>query len=69
MALTYKIKDFTTVGDDILVGFDVTDDSDGQNFFIDEWVGKTLSATANLGDIKSINEIAGFLAKIHKFPT
>ena len=40
MALTYKIKDFTTVGDDILVGFDVTDDSDGQHLFIDKNVTK-----------------------------
>ena len=40
MALTYKIKDFTTVGSDILVGFQVTDDSDGQNLFIDKTVAK-----------------------------
>ena len=38
MALTYKIKDFTTVGSDILVGFQVTDDSDGPNLFIDKTV-------------------------------
>ncbi len=40
MALTYKIKDFATVGSDVLVGFQVTDDSDGQNFFIDKTVTK-----------------------------
>ena len=40
MALSYKIKDFTTVGSDVLVGFQVTDDSDGQNFFIDKTVVK-----------------------------
>jgi hypothetical protein len=40
MALTYKIKDFTTIGSDILVGFQVTDDSDGQNLFIDKTVAK-----------------------------
>ncbi len=40
MALTYKIKDFATVGSDVLVGFQVTDDSDGQNFFIDKTVVK-----------------------------
>ena len=40
MALTYKIKDFTTVGSNVLVGFQVTDDSDGQNFFIDKTVTK-----------------------------
>ena len=40
MALTYKIKDFATVGSDVLVGFQITDDSDGQNFFIDKTVVK-----------------------------
>ena len=40
MALTYKIKDFTTVGSNVLVGFQVTDDSDGQNLFIDKTVAK-----------------------------
>ena len=40
MALTYKIKDFATVGSDVLVGFQVTDDSDGQNFFIDNTITK-----------------------------
>ena len=40
MALTYKIKDFTITGDDVLVGFQVTDDSDGQNLFIDKTVAK-----------------------------
>lgn len=40
MALTYKIKDFATVGSDVLVGFQVTDDSDGQNFFIDKTITK-----------------------------
>ena len=40
MALTYKIKDFATVGSDVLVGFQVTDDSDGQNLFIDKTVAK-----------------------------
>ena len=40
MALTYKIKDFATVGSDVLVGFQITDDSDGQNFFIDKTVTK-----------------------------
>ena len=40
MALTYKIKDFATVGSDVLVGFQVTDDSDGQSFFIDKTVTK-----------------------------
>ena len=38
MALTYKIKDFATVGSDVLVGFQITDDSDGQHFFIDKTV-------------------------------
>ena len=40
MALTYKIKDFATVGSDVLVGFQITDDSDGQHFFIDKTVAK-----------------------------
>ncbi len=40
MALTYKIKDFATVGTDILVGFEITDDSDGQVFIIDKTVAK-----------------------------
>ena len=40
MALTYKIKDFTTVGSNVLVGFNVTDDSDGQVFLIDKTVVK-----------------------------
>ena len=40
MALTYKIKDFATVGSDVLVGFQITDDSDGQNFFIDKTITK-----------------------------
>ena len=40
MALKYQIKDFATVGSDVLVGFQVTDDSDGQNFFIDKTVTK-----------------------------
>ncbi len=40
MALKYQIKDFTTVGSDVLVGFHITDDSDGQNFFIDKTVTK-----------------------------
>jgi hypothetical protein len=40
MALSYKIKDFATVGSDVLVGFQITDDSDGQNFFIDKTITK-----------------------------
>ena len=40
MALTYKIKDFATVGSDVLVGFQITDDSDGQHFLIDKTVAK-----------------------------
>ena len=40
MALTYKIKDFATVGSDVLVGFQITDDSDGQIFVIDKTVAK-----------------------------
>ena len=40
MALTYKIKDFATVGTDVLVGFAITDDSDGQVLIIDKTVAK-----------------------------
>ena len=40
MALTYKIKDFTTTGSDVLVGFQITDDSDNQILFIDKTVAK-----------------------------
>ena len=40
MALTYKIKDFATVGSDILVGFAITDDSDGQVLIVDKTVAK-----------------------------
>ena len=40
MALTYKIKDFTTIGSDVLVGFQITDDSDNQILFIDKTVAK-----------------------------
>ena len=40
MALTYKIKDFATVGSDVLVGFQITDDSDNQILFIDKTVVK-----------------------------
>ena len=40
MALTYKIKDFTTTGSDVLVGFQITDDSDNQILFIDKTVVK-----------------------------
>ena len=38
MALTYKIKDFAIVGSDVSVGFQITDDSDGQIFVIDKSV-------------------------------
>jgi len=40
MALTYKIKDFTITGDDVLVGFEITDDSDNQILFINKTVAK-----------------------------
>ena len=40
MALTYKIKDFATVGSDVLVGFAITDDSDGQVLIVDKTVAK-----------------------------
>ena len=40
MALTYKIKDFAIVGSDVSVGFQITDDSDGQIFVIDKTVAK-----------------------------
>ncbi len=41
MALTYKIKDFEPDGGgNILVGFTVTDDSDGHVFHIDKTVVK-----------------------------
>ena len=40
MALTYKIKDFATVGSDVLVGFQVTDDSDNRILYIDKTVTK-----------------------------
>ena len=40
MALTYKIKDFAIVGSDVSVGFQITDDSDGQIFVIDKSVAK-----------------------------
>lgn len=40
MALTYKIKDFTITGDDVLVGFQITDDSDNQILFINKTVAK-----------------------------
>ena len=40
MALTYKIKDFAIAGSDVSVGFQITDDSDGQIFVIDKTVAK-----------------------------
>ena len=40
MTLTYKIKDFTANGDNVLVGFQITDDSDGNLFLIDKTVVK-----------------------------
>ncbi len=40
MTLTYKIKDFTANGDNVLVGFQITDDSDGNLFLIDKTVEK-----------------------------
>ena len=40
MALTYKIKDFATVGTDVLVGFTITDDSDGRVLIVDKTVAK-----------------------------
>ena len=40
MALKYQIKDFATVGSDVLVGFQITDDSDNQILFIDKTVAK-----------------------------
>jgi hypothetical protein len=40
MALTYKIKDFTTIGSDVSVGFQITDDSDNQILFINKTVTK-----------------------------
>ena len=40
MTLTYQIKDFATTGSNVLVGFQVTDDSDGRILFIDKTVEK-----------------------------
>jgi len=40
MTLTYKIKNFTASGSNVLVGFNVTDDSDDQVFLIDKTVEK-----------------------------
>ena len=41
MALTYKIKDFGDLGDgNVMVGFEVTDDSDKSIFLIDKTIAK-----------------------------
>ena len=66
MALTYKIKDFTTSGSDVLVGFQVTDDSDNKVLFIDKTVtkgSKTDSAIIEEAQVAAQSEIDDWVSQ------
>ena len=66
MALNYKIKDFTTSGSNILVGFQVTDDSDNQVFLIDKTItkgSKTDSAIIEEAQVAAQSEIDDWVSQ------
>ena len=66
MASNYKIKDFTTSGSNILVGFQVTDDSDNQVFLIDKTItkgSKTDSAIIEEAQVAAQSEIDDWVSQ------